>query len=276
MPTDVTIKIKGLCLCFIKKYPPFGENEPIWNIVFTSDNRHQLKFYFPEPDDPAGRPFSPKNLHIAGEDRFIDFLSTDPDPEPATADASARQHLLNMADQDFHGTETGGGRSKLKVHRKHPKGCDQIWMRVPRATLSASQGSKDQWLVEVNENGDPISTPVCKGPKAEEVTLRFQFVGSLQVRVGDERGNNSFDERFSGGDLTFEFNNKCDVGLGGINDFLDIYDSVIDETGRRFMVGKSIDCERVITDKIRERVIAEVRSVNANCDPVGSEPPPGP
>jgi hypothetical protein len=69
-----------------------------------------------------------------------------------------------------------------------------------------------------------------------------------------------------------------------MNDSMDFYESVIDgssEPGRRFVSAKlSVPCS-VLNDmeanaKDIDALQRDMLTPQANCDPVGSEPPPGP
>jgi hypothetical protein len=216
---------------------------------------------------------------------FIDFESTDSNPQPAEYDRTFGD-LLNLADEDLHGVAANGRHSNLKVHRKSSsRQTDQVWMRVPRATLSVStpNEAKNCWLAEIDSSDLPTGNLICKPPKAEEVVLRFRFEGTLRVKACIGSNRCPFDQTFSGTSLQFAFDNKCQINTG-INDSMDFYESVMDgavEPGKRFVSGKfPVPCSILNDEDERKRsldmLLREIMTPEANCDPVSSEPPPGP
>jgi hypothetical protein len=300
MSTDVTITITGLCLCFLKEESHLSPRMPIWNIVFPCDDRHKLWFDFPDPDPKPKDlpPPKPSDLHKPERDIFIDFHGTYISGDPSSHDGSFH-NLLNLADADLHGVEPDGRHSKLKVNRmpKPPRknGHDEIWMRVPHSILTAipPADTKNCWLWEIEENGqlDILKGPICKPPKGLAVRIHFQVEDKLRVTVGDGHSHDVFDETFSQSSIDITFDNKCRSN-SGLNDIVDIYESVLDGSkhpGKRFVSGKfPIPClplshsEKETDDEaeIRAKMIKTMQEVimtpAANCDPVGSEPPPGP
>lgn len=287
MPTDVEITVIGLCLCFRKEDKDVSPNEKIWNLIFPCDDRHTFSFEYPTPNGPKS-----ENLSRSRQDVVVDFLSNDSVPQPADWDGATFGNLLNLADDDLHGKESAE-RSNLRVQRRvdspenGPRTTGQVLMRVPRATLFVHDPdlSKDCYLVEVDMFGTDIDDPITKGPKSERVMFRFRFEGKLTVRACLGADCSIFNQEFPEGQtLKFSIDNKCRTDIGP-NDFLDFYECVVDGAtfpGRRFNSGKvdpfmgvlgTMGATNAMTP---QQIVTTLMTPQANCDPVGSEPPPGP
>ena len=289
MPTNVRIGIIGMCLCFRKEYPPKSASDPVWNVIFPCDPRHYLNLTFPQPDaKPNGsqRPAGTVPLHpVPGPDLDIEFHRADTSSVQCTYDSTFGD-LLNLAETRLHGVKPNPKHSKLSLLRRKQH-CDEAWMRVPHSELSVAppDSSKNCWLWEVNPVGRPLPRlPVCRPPKSDRITLELDVADKIRLTVRNKTtGEYVFDETFSGPSVELEFDNKC-LDNDGHNDFLNIYESLDDELtpGKRFATAKHpFPCivpatEADFDQNFLKELEALVMTPQANCDPVGSEPPPGP
>lgn len=277
MPVSVELEIVGFCFCFLKRFPPMYGNEPIWNILFICDSHHTLSL-----STPGGGP--PIILRKPDSDLFVDFVTDVATPTPAGVGTNA-QHLLNLADVDIHGSSSPPYCS-LRTRRRPKRRADGVWMRVPGSVLDVTPPAAagvNYWMQPLDPvTEQPIGAPICKGPKASEITLRFSINDFVKVLVTDSSGNVDRELPFraaGASTLTFGFDNQCPPGTGGANEFVNLYEFAIDEAGgteKKFNAGKSRrPCNTRMTEKARKEIETEMFNPQGNCDPVWSDPPPG-
>ncbi|HKP69463.1 MAG TPA: hypothetical protein VJV05_09275 [Pyrinomonadaceae bacterium] len=256
MATEIEVIIKGLALCF-------RDSHQQWNVIFVCDPKHPLKL-----SHPHGGP--DPELRVDGQD-FTCVFSGDITPRPGSAFPNA---LFNL-----NGRQAHDGRLRF-LKRDHGLETQVVAMILPSATLAVHEATGVDYFIQEVGAGSP---PEQIGPVAKR--LRFSFLlnsGPLNVRVGN-RQQEIFNVDFpdTGGKRTFRFNNHCD-GSCRRNDSLDMYDIMIDgepDAERRFVTGAKDATGNIPGhDSTMPSFSKEMQLLTVpygNCDPMGSEPPPG-
>src|SRR5687767_2566843 len=128
MPTQVTILVRGLAVCF--------HRDEVWNVVFVCDEVHPLDL---EYSDFAG----PKKAALREAGRDLDAnLAAKGFTSAGGTYGQDFDRIFNFAEEYAHGRD-----AKLVVKRRK-RTTDLVWLKVPAATLGASDFTTREYYVQ--------------------------------------------------------------------------------------------------------------------------------
>ena len=244
----VNINVKGSCILYL-------ENN-IWNVVFITDDCHDVRFK--DPIDTKERP-----LGKSDRQRQIEFVSSG---SAASSNPIGFSDFFNLADYHNNG---------LRINPKPDCGRQYIEMKIPYGTLVAGSRRHKEYLIWEIGTGQPIRTG--KYP-ATRFTIRFDSASDVEMILDDMYGIEKRTYRNNMPVLDLDFDNFCDISQG-YNDFIHVYDWIEDarDSSKRFLAGtedaKFEDpggCPPELSS------VRKTMGVDGDCDPIVIEPPPGP
>ena len=269
MPSRIEIHITGLALCYFKN--------DYWYVAFLCDEAHQLNCKFAH----AAGTFE-EDLHDRHRKTLnLDFESLEIKPRDGEPYGDNSEVLFNMSAEYAHGADDPDT-SKLRFRDRTGVETDLILMKVPQAILEVWKVTDNDYFVqEQTYSGAPVE---IIGQVGSEVVIRFDVGSRAAMKLTDpndpkySRPISEFDPGMR--KVVIEFDNHCHTDLGGCrkNDFLDLYDLVIDrvEDGERKFAAGQVKSTFFAGKRVEELREALKRMIpqQGNCDPVGSNPPP--
>jgi hypothetical protein len=282
MPTNFEIHIFGVSLCFYK--------EPYWNVIFPCDGDHR-----------ATACFNGASEDLCQDERviFIDF-PIEAIEENAKPYESNQLPLFNMSANYAHGVTGTPGASTLNMYDltqvRDPntlKFSSYVWIRVPYATMLTQIPTPCHYYVQ--DVSGAVGLPVEDiGTTAREVVFVFTTTKDISLVAEDLRdpkySASIFNPLPSTAKNVAEIDNDChSPNSVKANDFLNLYKIVYDAGTpmRKFAAGQ-MKCANAPQSWIRpsycipagtpeeEKSQLTLMSTYGNCDPVESNPPPGP
>ena len=281
MPANFEIHIFGICLCFYKG--------GAWNVIFPCDTHHPVHF------NSNG---SGTDLGQMGRMVRVDF------PKDSIGGGVAPQYgststapTFNMSAAYAHGNAGGAANLTLKnLNAPDPttgKPYDFVWLTIPNSTLnSRNAGVCPYYVQDVSAVGLPPD--VLDDLVAREVVIEFTLIKPMVLEARDERDATytpAVGSPFAlpTGKHIVEIDNDCHTGCPKENDFLHLYRIVEDGQKRQFAAGqlkckagkeqtkkprRHADCWPA--EEKRDGIMKGFSTAYGNCDPVESNPPPGP
>lgn len=255
MTMTVRFEFVGSVLCFYSKRK--------WHFDFVGDHHHQAMCSVKRT--VAGAPdhvLSNGPLVLLSEIRTATF-----EPEPRiteTPNGADLDKLLNLSGDDMHGTSKGASNLRWKPE----PGVSVVRLVLPPFKLTVKETTSDDYYVmRDTDPRDPMpdwSGERRIGPVAKVLQGEFNLEedGALKFDIGS-----SIHLKYEAG-ATYEvkINNDCN-NHGGAHDFRLYY---------KILVDKDWPQVRFLAGKYKQWSSGEKSSEFGNCDPVGSEPPPGP
>ena len=314
MSVDVEIKLVGLALCFLK--PPPSGTEDVWNIAFLCDKHHPLKLKINGAAQPAKWRPANKDITFfvqhsgtrpcGGENQFRRLLNLSDDDyghgaDPADSELSNLKikRVKNVADlvwmQVPHSELDVDGEEDTKIMRTSPD------HGIPARVADCGKAVKLTFQVDSNirlmlneyPSGNPY--PPAGAPAilpdpvpAVDGKIALEFDNRCLLTGGCKR--NDFVDIYE----FVEHKNRDGHVVKYISWAEDIEtekirfhaDPVLDRIQRDRLnellrdgwevIKKGPDGLMLQRARTRELIANGYRSPYGNCDPVGSEPPPGP
>jgi len=300
MAVEVKIELEGLALCFLKE--PHGSREKVWNVAFLCDDDHVLELVGLTPPKNPWRPL--------GTDIIVDI---GPSVELECTKGNFTK-LLNISHPDYGHGERSTDLSKLDIKRRRVN-TTLVWLRVPHSKMKVEKSENTKIMrtrpnpgvpTKVNGRGKLVKlTFEIEGASAlilKDYLTGVELPGYSPIPIPGTKN------------ITLRFNNKC-AGCAR-NDFIDLYEFVVHEEGEgankkeyqysswaedaepeAVMLsderGEREEQERRL-DAIKREGNCDVTAIRdgflikkklakhsittsyGNCDPVASDPPPGP
>lgn len=261
MPQQIDVIVEGLAFCYVK--------DGIWHVKFVCDHVHPLTLT-PPTGDPINLRQNTQDMTCEFEGLFVAEASLPTFPNRGVPNLSA--HYAHGGDVSV---------SNLVFERRHAWGVGTLTMALPHSTLIIPPGyltSQDCYIQKVRRGGG--ETPVNLGRVAKRLVFRSFLVSDdlnqLTVSISHQTPpfRRSYPSQDMSGSLRFLFQNGC--GNACIkNDSIDLYDIFMDKRGTspepQFVTGFLINGEVPGSDPDRH----EAGGSHGNCDPNGSDPPPG-
>lgn len=265
MPTNFKVQIKGVSLCYTKNQ--------IMNVIFPCDPNHRASYKF--------KGGFVKDVREFGRAVYIDFPST-AIPAPPTGGASPSVAApFNMSAYYAHETTTdpsGTVVSNLKQYDLAQTPDDIVWLRIPNSRMHGPAGTAHDYFVQEISQSTGMPVEII-GKVAKDVVIEFDAVSPFTLTAKDLRDpayssvlHASIPLPPGGSSHELEFDNDCHGSCPKENDFLHLYRIVYDDNPnpqmrRKFAAGQI---------KVRPSGMKAAVPAYGNCDPVESNPPPGP
>jgi hypothetical protein len=257
MTMKVRFEFKGSVFCH--------RRDGFWNFDFVGDDHHLAQYVVEKKSGGTTGETAKGWLMQDGRIRTGRF-------SPAVAASGSGQEtrpveLLNMSRPEMHGADASGSNLLLRIKT----GISLVRLAVPLFRLDALETtSRDYYIMRDPDTTDPFpSTDGAEniGPVASRVGGEVEVSADAAIRF-DDGGTIPFAyER--GAEYVIKFDNDC-RNRGSSHDFRLYYTILEDKrgSGYRFLAGKY--------GPVNAAEKALFSSEFGNCDPVGSEPPPGP